>query len=599
MKKIYRFILCAFMCVSVIFTCSAVISAAPKIAKVKNVTVSSVAADKVTLKWKKVSGVTGYRVYRYSPAKEKYVYEGKTSKLKFTVSSLYAGKTYKFKVRAYKTSGGKTTYGAYSDVVRGTTTPKKVTGIKKTYVGTSTVKLSWSKTKGATGYEIFIYDSKKKAYVSKGTVTNNSCALTKLTQNTSYKIKIAAFHKKGGNGKVYGLKSSAYTFRTAIPSVYNIKLYDVTESSFTIKWSAVKGADGYVVYRYDDYDGWKKVKTTSAASYSVKNLESGTAKSYRVRAYIKNGSSYNYGGYSDTVVGNTLPKAPTNLSATTDDKVVYLTWKGSGRATGYEISRFDPTTNSWQTIGKTSYDTFTDDSITKAGSYSYVVRAYVSGDKTYTTSYSAPTTIFCESNYMPDSPYGNTVMAEAGVLGFLYDPYEVCFYTASDPWQRKIGYNEIFDIGAGLVAIYIDTVRVKFEYQDKDWMLQLWKGQYGWLFYGAEVGLYNKPKDRDLDHYDCAEDNERIRMSMEFYDSGVHKFSRPLGYYWWCTGFVPTTPLAYMTSQARKNLRVEARLVIDDPVLFAAIRNALEAEEVTSQGVRYDYMGQNIYITYQ
>ncbi len=593
MKKIYQFILCTFMCVSVIFTCSAVISAAPKVAKVKNVKVSSVAADKVTLKWKKVSGVTGYRVYRYSTKKEKYVYVGRTKKVTYTDDSLSAGKTYKYKVRAYKTKNKKNTYGAYSDVVRGTTNPKKVTGLKTTYIGTSNVKLSWNKAKGATGYEVFLYDFDKKVYVSKGTVTKTSCVLKKLSQNTRYRVRVAAFHKK--NGKAYGVKSSALTFRTVIPEVTSIRVSDVTESSYNLKWSSVKGADGYIVYRYDgDAGEWKSVLKTSSVSYSVKNLKPGTAHIYRVRAYKKNGSSYNYGGYSAQVTANTLPNAPTELSAATDNKVVVLNWKGNGKGTGYEIDRFNNEKNSWENIARTSVETYTDESLTKAGTYTYRVRAYVQGEKIFTTTYTSSVSIMFESTYVADSPYGDSVMSAAGVLGFLYDPSEMCFYTASDPWQRKIGYTEIFDIFAPGIAITFDTVRVKFDYADKDWMLQFWKGQYGFLFYGAEIGLYNKPKDRELDHYDCASDDEKLMMSMDFYNSGVKKFSRPYGPYWWCTGFTPGNVLG-----AFHNLRVDARITMKDYEMLSAVKKALDSDEVVSEGIIYSTYGLNVYISYQ
>ncbi len=593
MKKIYRLLLCTFMCICVIFTCSAFISAAPKIAKVKKVTVSSVAADKVTLKWKKISGVTGYRIYRYSSSKKKYVYEGKTKKLKFTVDELYAGKTYKFKVRAYKTKNGKNTYGTYSDVVKGTTKPKKVTGLKTTYIGTSNVKLSWKKAKGATGYEVFLYDSSKKAYVSKGNVTTNSCVLRKLSSNTAYKVKVSAFHKK--NGKVSGLKSAALSFRTSIPEVYSIAVSGVTENAYTIKWSPVSGADGYAVCRYNyDRAGWSEIAKVTGTSYSVKNLQPGTSDYYKVRAYQKNGSSYRYGGYSAQVTANTLPKAPTDLSAATDNKIIVLNWKSGGKSTGYEVSRFNPNSNSWETIGKTAEDTYTDDTLTKAGNYSYRVRAYVSGDKDYTTAYTATVTIRFESTYVPQSIYGDSIMAAAGVLGFLYDPSEMCFYTASDPWQRKIGYTEIFDIFAPGITISFDTVRLKFEYGKKDWMIQLWKGQYGLAFYGAEIGVYTKPKDRDLDHYDCASDDEKLMMSMDFYNSGVHKFSRPYGSYWWCTGFTPGNVFG-----AYHNLRVEARITVKDYDMLVALRKVLESDEISSQGVTYDIVGLNVYITYQ
>ena len=37
-------------------------------------------------------------------------------------------------------------------------------------------------------------------------------------------------------------------------------------------------------------------------------------------------------------------------------------------------------------------------------------------------------------------------LSETGIVGYLFDPNEKCFYTASDPWQRIVGYNELFDI---------------------------------------------------------------------------------------------------------------------------------------------------------
>lgn len=601
MKKLYKLILCAFMCISIIFTCSALISAASKVAKVQNVTVSSVAANKVTLKWKKASGVSGYRVYRYSTNKKKYVYVGKTKKTSYTVSSLNAGTSYKFKVRAYKTKNDKNTYGAYSEIVKSATAPKKVTGLKVSYLGTSNAELTWKKTKGASGYEIFFYDYKKGQYISVGTTSKTRITVKNLTPNTKYKVKVAAFHKK--DGKVYGLKSDSRIFRTVLPEIHTITLSKATKTSYTLKWSSVKGADGYMVYRYND--GWKRVLTTGSTSYTVNNLKPGTAHIYRVRAYKKNGSSYNYGGYSKQITANTIPEAPTNLSPSVVNGAVQLTWKTNGKATGYEISRFNNRRGEWETIGKTPYNTYTDDSLIRTGDYTYRVRAYVGENAEYTTPYTATATIFFESSHISESIYGDSVMAEAGVLGFLLDPNEGCFYTASDPWQRRIGYNAGFDMGAALVTIYIDTVRVKFEYKNKDWMLQFWKGQYGPFFYGAEIGLYNKPKNRDLDHYDCATDEESIYMSMEFCRDNQTVFYRPGEPYWWCTGFVPFSPLilvpsaTFITSQARKNLMLKAIIEPKDAEMFDALVAALESENVKKEGLSFKTTGDLIEIIYQ
>lgn len=84
-------------------------------------TISSVKAGvkSATVKWKTVTGATGYRVF-YTTDKDfdyvskKVVKDGKaTSK---TIKKLKSGKKYYFKVRAYKTFKGKNIYGSLSKV---------------------------------------------------------------------------------------------------------------------------------------------------------------------------------------------------------------------------------------------------------------------------------------------------------------------------------------------------------------------------------------------------------------------------------------------------------------------------------------------------
>ena len=71
---------------------------------------------KATLKWKAVSGVTGYEVWYYSTAKGKYVKDGVTTRTSYSFTGLASGKTYKLKVRTYKTVSGTKYYSAFSTV---------------------------------------------------------------------------------------------------------------------------------------------------------------------------------------------------------------------------------------------------------------------------------------------------------------------------------------------------------------------------------------------------------------------------------------------------------------------------------------------------
>ena len=69
-----------------------------------------------TLSWTKVSGASGYKVYRATKKNGSYKRIFTTTKTKVVNKSLKKGKTYYYKVRAYKTVKGKKIYGAYSAV---------------------------------------------------------------------------------------------------------------------------------------------------------------------------------------------------------------------------------------------------------------------------------------------------------------------------------------------------------------------------------------------------------------------------------------------------------------------------------------------------
>lgn len=71
---------------------------------------------KIKLTWTKVPGAHGYRVYIYDRAKKKYVYRltRSASVKSVTHSGLRAGRTYYYKVRAYRVVSGKRVYSPYS-----------------------------------------------------------------------------------------------------------------------------------------------------------------------------------------------------------------------------------------------------------------------------------------------------------------------------------------------------------------------------------------------------------------------------------------------------------------------------------------------------
>lgn len=99
---------------------SSVQSSAAKVKLIKAPVVKVKSSKKkITVSWKKISGVKGYKVYvsnkKHGKYKVRLTVKG-ASKLKGTIKKLQSGKTYFIKVSAYKKSGSKIINGGFSAV---------------------------------------------------------------------------------------------------------------------------------------------------------------------------------------------------------------------------------------------------------------------------------------------------------------------------------------------------------------------------------------------------------------------------------------------------------------------------------------------------
>lgn len=181
-----------------------------------------------------------------------------------------------------------------------------------------------------------------------------------------------------------------------------------------------------------------------------------------------------------------------------------------------------------------------------------------------------------------------------GFLSYMFDPEGDYYFTVDDPWQRNFGFNEMYDVGAPFIVFYYDTMRCKFKYDNKDWLIQFWKGQYGFVFLGAEIGVYNKPESRTVEHYDCASDEDSLMMSMTFYRKGKELLTRQYAKYWWCTGFVPGKLDKFSD---RSELSIKCRITMKDYKMLISMAGALK-ENGMELNKDYTTSGLDIFITW-
>ena len=181
-------------------------------AKVSGVKASKNTTSKIRVSWSKLKGVTAYKVYQYNTKSKTYEYVkgSQTDKNYVDIKKLSAGNEYRFKVRAFKTSGEGDLYGAYSDVVYTATTPNKVT-ISKVTKGKKKLTAKWKKVSAGTGYIVEYATSKKftSKTTKKVTVSSRktvSKTIKNLKSKKKYYVRIRAYKTVKGK-KYYGAYS--------------------------------------------------------------------------------------------------------------------------------------------------------------------------------------------------------------------------------------------------------------------------------------------------------------------------------------------------------------------------------------------------------
>jgi fibronectin type 3 domain-containing protein len=263
-------------------------TATPALVRLAQPTVKIVNAKTgITVKWNKIAGVTGYKIYRQELVNEKWsnwsgVYTAKASATSWTDTKAESGATYRYTVRA-KNGKHLSSYTATESLMFLSMPTVKISNTSKG------VKITWLESTGATGYTVYRseYNAKTKkwsGWSNKDTVDSSKTVWIdkNVTSGVKYKYTVKA---------VNGIFKSAYTSSSKLvylsqPVVTAAK----TSSGIVVKWTKSAETESYTVYRQEMTDGpwseWESLTTVKATenSYTDKTVDSGKTYRYTVRA---------------------------------------------------------------------------------------------------------------------------------------------------------------------------------------------------------------------------------------------------------------------------------------------------------------------------
>ena len=336
-------------------------------------------AGGIQLSWNKVGGAAGYRVERkegngsWKPIKD--IPSGST--VSYLDTTAKAGTVYQYRLQAYK-GNVKSASGNVIAVQRLTQPTVKVANVA------TGITASWNKVAGAKGYYVYRQQysgGKWSGWKEIKTTTAVSYTDKTAKAGVSYQYTVKAY-----NGSCQSSFKGVSIVRLAQPTVKTAN----AATGITASWNKVAGAKGYYVYRQQysggKWSGWKKIKTTTAVSYTDKTAKAGVSYQYTVKAY--NGS-YQSSFKGVSIVRLTQPA----VKAAKVSSGIKSSWNKVTGAKGYYVYRRQYSGgkwSGWQKIKTTSSVSYTDKTAKKGVKYQYTARAY-SGK--YQSSFKASTTV--------------------------------------------------------------------------------------------------------------------------------------------------------------------------------------------------------------
>lgn len=182
-----------------------------------SITGKSAVYNAVTLKWKKISGASGYEIYRAESKKGKFkkvktITNAKT--VTYKDGKLKFNKTYYYKIKVYAKSGNNKAESAFSktaSVKTALAAPAQISLKKK---AKNKLNIRWKKVAGASGYKVQ-YSLKKKSGFK--TITIKKAKTTSYTKSglkkgKTYYVRVCAYRTVKGK-KISGKWSKVVSLK--------------------------------------------------------------------------------------------------------------------------------------------------------------------------------------------------------------------------------------------------------------------------------------------------------------------------------------------------------------------------------------------------
>lgn len=160
-----------------------------------------------------------------------------------------------------------------------------------------------------------------------------------------------------------------------------------------------------------------------------------------------------------------------------------------------------------------------------------------------------PVDIYFSPDGVAHGKDGNGILG----LGFECSVYDLVIYATVNCWMRDFGFCFFYDFFCYTTPFFdYVTRRFKFDYDGKEWMVQVWKGNYI-AANGCEIGIYNREMGSNGTYYNCYDGMLNMSFNLKYGDNTILEAE---GEHWWLNGFKLSSTL-YKPSKMKLNFTVK------------------------------------------
>jgi len=345
----------------------------------------------IEVKWKKVTGATGYRIFRKAEKEktwsklidvgdvEKYLDKTAKQETKYTYTVCCLKKT---AVKSDKDEAG-VTASWKSDIAPGQIAAPKLDSVTAKGKG---LEVTWHSVYGAFAYRVFRRLDGEVKWTKLVDVKSLEYLDNTAKSSYTYYYTVACLNSRGQVISKYnepGIFGSWYSDTTGDYPAPRMKEAKMVAGGLEVTWESVDGASSYAVYRKIGNGAWAQIGTAAGTSYVDAPTTSGSWISYSAR--VLNAAGKPASDYNRTGTGMIYFAPPTLVSAVSTNGGISVSWKAVSNAPKYAVLRRNK--GKWSLIGYTTETSFIDTQVAANKTYRYTVRVASEEGKPYLSMY--------------------------------------------------------------------------------------------------------------------------------------------------------------------------------------------------------------------